>query len=66
MEPNVNAYTLVLFVQSVLLGISQLDFVTPVWSRIIVIGLIVVNAALLFLFRTPSGKRLLKRTTVKG
>lgn len=63
--PNVTPLTILLFVQAVLLGISQLDFVTPDVSKIIIIALLVINAALAIFFQTSAGKVTAARLLIK-
>lgn len=63
--PNVTPFTVLLFIQAVLLGISQLQFVTPIVSQVIVIALIVVDAALAIFFQTSAGKAVAARYLIK-
>ena len=64
MELNVTPFAVSLMVQSVLLGISQLDFIGVTVGRVIVVALIVVNAALLFLFKNTSSKEALNNRLI--
>lgn len=64
MELNATPFTLTLFAQAVFLAISRLDFVSLDVQRIITVVLIVVNAALVMLFKTDSGKQALNKRLI--
>jgi hypothetical protein len=63
--PNVTPLSVLLFVQAVLLALTQLQSTSPQVSQIIAIVLIVVNAALAVFFQTSPGKTTFARMTIK-
>lgn len=65
MEPNVNVYTIVLFVHAVLLAVSQIESLPAPWPQVLVVALAVVDAALAVFFRTTPGKAAARRVLMK-
>jgi hypothetical protein len=65
--PNVTPLSVLLFLQAVILGISQLDSLSDELSQVLVIAIIVVNAALATFFQfTAPGKALFARLLIKN